>query len=215
MSTLARPMRRKKLSPWIVCGVPAAVLVLGMVFDTKIVRMDGKSDASTADFSPDTFGATQFPKIQALVEQKAVDAATLVSALQADKDAAGAKYGVPGSIGPEISVKFTGTVGQGRSGMYFVTIPGVPDEIRVRVQTGPAINGTDIRDSTGTVSFGQFKNQIEFQDAGSALNREMKKDVLAKVDTSALTGKTISVVGVFQLVNPKSWLVTPVALEVK
>jgi predicted lipoprotein len=30
-----------------------------------------------------------------------------------------------------------------------------------------------------------------------------------------LTGKTISVVGVFQLINPNGWLVTPVKLDVK
>ena len=48
-----------------------------------------------------------------------------------------------------------------------------------------------------------------------ALNNEMKKEVLAKIDTSALTGKTIAVVGAFKLVNPKSWLVTPVRLEVQ
>jgi predicted lipoprotein len=30
-----------------------------------------------------------------------------------------------------------------------------------------------------------------------------------------LTGKTISVVGAFKLINPKSWLLTPVELEVQ
>jgi ABC-type branched-subunit amino acid transport system ATPase component len=58
------------------------------------------------------------------------------------------------------------------------------------VQTGPAINGTDLRDATGTIEFGQFTNQIEYQDAGSAINNEMKKAVLAGLDPSALTGKT-------------------------
>jgi predicted lipoprotein len=43
----------------------------------------------------------------------------------------------------------------------------------------------------------------------------LKTEVLAKIDNSALTGKTIALVGAFKLVNPKSWLITPVALEVK
>ncbi|MCY1247832.1 hypothetical protein D9M72_611990 [compost metagenome] len=85
----------------------------------------------------------------------------------------------------------------------------------IRVQTGPAVNGTDLRDATGTIEFGQFKNQIEFQNAGSALNNEMKKQVLEGVDVNNLVGKTVSVTGVFKLVNPKNWLVTPVGLEVK
>ena len=85
----------------------------------------------------------------------------------------------------------------------------------MRVQTGPAINGTDLRDATGTIEFGQFTNQIEYQNAGAALNDAMKEQVLADVETAELTGRTISVTGVFKLINPKSWLVTPVALEVR
>jgi predicted lipoprotein len=94
-------------------------------------------------------------------------------------------------------------------------VAGLPAELKLRVQTGPAINGTDLRDASGDISFSQFTNQIEYQDAGSALNKEMKKLVLDGIDTSNLTGKIIVVTGVFKLVNPKSWLITPVALEVK
>ena len=92
---------------------------------------------------------------------------------------------------------------------------GLPDTIAVKVQTGPAINGTSLRDATGTIQFGQFVNQIEYQNAGSALNKEMKKQILANVDTANLKGKTIQVVGAFKLINPKKWLVTPVTLEVQ
>ena len=91
----------------------------------------------------------------------------------------------------------------------------MPSTLVVRVQTGPAINGTDLRDATGTIAFGQFVNQIDYQNAGSALNKEMKKQVLSKIDTATLTGKTISVVGAFKLINPNNWLVTPVKLDVQ
>ena len=47
------------------------------------------------------------------------------------------------------------------------------------------------------------------------MNNEVKKEVLAKVDTAKLTGKTVSVVGVFQLIVPNSWLITPVKLDVQ
>ncbi len=85
----------------------------------------------------------------------------------------------------------------------------------MRVQTGPALNGTDLRDATGQIEFGQFKNQIEYQDAGSAINDEVKKVVLAGIDPAGLTGKTVTVIGVFKLVNPKSWIVTPVRIDVQ
>jgi predicted lipoprotein len=94
-------------------------------------------------------------------------------------------------------------------------VAGVPSDLLIRVQTGPAINGTDLRDATGTISFGQFSNQIAYQNAGSALNDKLKQQVLSKIGTASLTGKTISVVGAFQLINPKGWLVTPATLSVQ
>jgi predicted lipoprotein len=198
----------------IIASVAAVVVIAAMALDTKIVKI-GADTADSGAFAPETYGQTEFPKIQSAIEAKAVDAGTLASALASDKAAAIKQYGVPGGIGPEISVKFTGVVGQGKSGVYAVAVQGVPSTLMVRVQTGPAINGTDLRDATGTIKFQQFTNQIDYQNAGSALNNELKKQVLSKIDNSNLTGKTISVVGAFQLINPNSWLVTPVKLDVQ
>jgi predicted lipoprotein len=142
-------------------------------------------------------------------------AATLAAAIAKDATAAGTKYGVPGEIGPEFSVKFTGVAQKAIFGVYTIDVPGVSPAVTLRVQTGPAINGTDVRDASGSIDFSQFTNQIDYQNAGSALNNEMKQQVLAKVDTANLAGKTVSVVGVFQLVVPNSWLITPVKLEVQ
>lgn len=112
-------------------------------------------------------------------------------------------------------VKFTGQAGKQDFGVYDVTVTGVPDTIHVSVQTGPAINGTDLRDATDLITFGQFRNQIDYQNAGSALNTEMKHEVLSKIDAGDLTGKTISVVGVFELNDPGNWVVTPVKLDLR
>src|SRR5690606_25837565 len=116
----------------------------------------------------------EFPKVQADVEARAVDAPTLAAAIAADKDGAAKQYGVAAGVGPVMAVKFTGVVGEGKSGIYNVAVPDIGEVPRIRVQTGPAINGTDLRDATGKITFGQFKNQIEYQNAGSALNNEMK-----------------------------------------
>jgi predicted lipoprotein len=197
----------------IVVSLATIILLAAMALDTKVVKIGSPADVQPNAFSPAEYGAAEFPKVQAAIEKRAVDAHTLADAIAKDKDAAGKQYGVPASIGPEMSVKFTGVVGKGESGVYYVTVDGLPETQRIRVQTGPAINGTDLRDATGTISFGQFVNQIDYQNAGSALNKEMKKQVLSKLDATQLTGKTISVVGAFKLVNPNSWLVTPVRLD--
>ena len=120
----------------------------------------------------------------------------------------------PSGVGTVMPVSFTGVVGEGKSGIYSIAVDGLPPETKIRLQTGPAINGTDLRDATGEIQFGQFKNQIEYQNAGAGINNAMKQAVLAKLDSSALAGRTVHVVGAFTLVNPKNWLVTPVRLDV-
>ncbi len=191
------------------------ILLAAMAFDTKVVKIGSAGSAETGVFSPATYGKTKFPQVQAAVEGRAVDAATLAAALSKDQAAAEKQYGVAADAGPEISVKFTGNAGTQDSGVYEIAVAGVPATQHITVQTGPAISGTDLRDATNKITFGQFTNQIDYQNAGSALNKEMKKEVLSKVDTDNLTGKTISVVGVFQLTDPGTWLVTPVKLDVQ
>ncbi|WP_244830436.1 DUF2291 family protein [Caballeronia sp. TF1N1] len=193
-----------------------AILLIAMAMSTKIVKIGSGADTQTKEFEPEAYGKKQFPKTQAAIEKRAVDAATLAAAIAKDQDAAGKQYGIAGGgIGPEMSVKFSGVAGKEDSGVYEVKVPGLPDSLVIRVQTGPAINGTDLRDATGDISFGQFTNQIDYQNAGYAINTEMKKQVLSKVDTAKLTGKTVDVVGVFQLINPNGWLITPVKLDAK
>ncbi|WP_407866322.1 DUF2291 domain-containing protein [Phyllobacterium phragmitis] len=207
----AKPSRRHM---WVL-GAAAVALVGAMALDTKIVVIGSEHDVRAQRFSPEAFGESEFPEIRESVEKRAVDAVELAKAIQEDKQAASQKYGVATSTGPVLPVSFTGVAGERKSHYSTVAIEGLPPEITVRVQTGPALTGTDLRDSTGAIQFDQFTNQIEYQDAGTAINNQVKKTVLASIDPNALTGKTISVVGVFKLVNPKSWIVTPVRLEVK
>lgn len=200
----------------IIVSAIAAIVVIGAIaLDTKVVQIGSASDVRQQAFSPETFGAEQFPKIQADVEKRAVAASELAAAIIADKKAAGDKYGVATSTGPVIPVTLSGTFGARKSNTNEMKIDGLPPETVVRVQTGPAVNGTDLRDATGTIEFGQFTNQIQYQDAGSAINNEMKKTVFANLDPDQLDGKTATVVGVFKLINPKNWLVTPVKVDVK
>lgn len=193
----------------------AAVLMGGMIVDTTVVKIGSDADAQADEFSPEQYGSSKFPEIQASAEDRAVKAETLARAIDEDKAAAGEQYGIPAGIGPVIPVRFTGVVENGRAGIYRVVVEGVPSSTTTRVQTGPVINGTDLRDATGEIAFGQFTNQIEYQNAGAAINEAMKREVLAGLDTQELTGKTVSVIGVFKLINPNNWLVTPVRMSVK
>lgn len=209
-----RPSVSRKQIIWLVVILVALVALSRGV---KVVGIDSAAAANPKAFSAAEFGKSEFPKVVEGIKKRAVPATTLAEALKANSADATKKYGVaePGGLGPEFCVSFTGMVGTGTSGVYDVKVEGVPSSLVIRVQTGPAINGTDLRDATGTISFGQFTNQIDYQNAGSALNDQLKQQVLASIDTTNLKGKTISVIGAFQLINPNGWLVTPVELTVR
>ena len=199
-------------------GIWAGVVVLVLValaLGTKVVPLDDPLAQGGKKFDPVTFGAEMFPSVQSGVLERAVDASTLATAIADDPSNAAVEYGVKSSGGTVYSTTFTGVVGEGQSGIYEVAVDGFPEDTLIRVQTGPAINGTELRDATGEFQFGQFTNQIEYQNAAAALNDELKEKVLSGVDAANLTGKTVEVTGAFTLINPASWLVTPVELSVQ
>jgi predicted lipoprotein len=216
--TAASPSRQRprlsahKRTIWVAAVV---ILLVAMGFGTKVVDSNSSAAAGATAFSASAWGQKNFPKVQAAMAKRATDVSTVAAAVAKNPTAAGKKYGVDAGTGPEVSVSFTGVVGKGAAGIYPVKVAGLPKGLLVRVQTGPAINGTDLRDAPGTITFGQFANQIDYQNAASALNAELKKQVLAKLDTAHLVGKKITVVGAFQLINPKAWLVTPAKITVR
>jgi predicted lipoprotein len=198
-----------------VIGIAVIALVGAIALDTTVVRVGSDADLRQQAFNPDNFGQTEFARIRDVVIERAPDAVTLANELAADKKAAIEAYGTKAGAFPVMPVTFTGTVGEGKSGIFDVAVDGMPEGVKIRVQTGPAINGTELRDVPGDIDFGAFKNQIEYQDAGAGINRAMAEEALSGLDRDTLSGKTISVTGAFTMINPKSWLVTPVALEVQ
>ena len=111
-------------------------------------------------------------------------------------------------------MEFTGVAGAPNGAILPVTVDGVPAGLTVQVQIGPAINGTALRDVTGTVSFNEFTNQLEFQGVATEFNSRVRAGVLADVDPAALEGKTVHVVGAYTRVNPALVSVVPVVFEV-
>lgn len=192
------------------------LLVVAMGFGTKVVPKDSRLGLGPAPFNAATYGAKQFPIQQKYISSKAVDAKVLAAAFAKNPNAAAKKYGVPNNAGagPEISVKFTGVVGKYVPNGYTpVKVAGLPSKQVVSIQLGPAINGTDLRDASGKIQLGDFENQIAYQNAGSALNNRLKA-MLAKLGPRKLVGKTVTVAGVFQLITPSNWAVTPATLTV-
>ncbi|WP_168404556.1 DUF2291 domain-containing protein [Arthrobacter silvisoli] len=189
-----------------------------MIVNTRFFFGDQATKAAPSTFSPASYAQEKYEsEIAPDIDKRASDLATVVNAIKADPAAAAKQYGVAtGSSTPVYSVKFTGTATKpDANGLMQVTIPGAPADVKIFVQTGPAVNGTAIRDATGKVDFSQFKNQIDYQNVGAELNNQVKKLVLANLDKTTIEGKQVSVVGAFQPINPTSLVVTPVKIEVK
>lgn len=211
--------KRKTLSPVAKRGIwigLAIVLLLAMFFSTKIVPAGSEDAQGPAAFNAADYGKQQFPKQQGFIDKNAVDAETLAAAIQKDPTAASQKYG-KSSDGATyvIPVKFTGVVGKiPADGFTPITITGLPQGMNVGLQLGPAINGTDLRDVTGDISLNNFQNQIQLQDAGAAINDQLKAE-LNNVSAASLSGKTIQAYGAFTLINPQQWNVTPSRITVE
>ncbi|WP_075180936.1 DUF2291 family protein [Pantoea sp. 1.19] len=213
VSALSSRLSRRRLRRLTLIGVVVLAVLTAMALDTTVVK-PGAGDAREQGFSADRYGSDTFPAIADSVTRRAVPAEELAAAIAADRQAAAKKYGIGAPL-PVLPVSLRGVVGEGKMGVWNLKVAGVPDGVQIRVQTGPAITGTDLRDATGTIQFGDFKNQIEYQNAGAAINQAMKRAVLETLDSEALPGKTVKVVGVFRLLNPNSWLVTPVRIDVQ
>lgn len=212
MSTTLNSVSSDKRISFYISIAFAIALVALMAFDTKVMSLDEVD--SEIGFSPEQFAKDSFPDIQEYVETNAVDASALADEALQSASEAGEQYGVSSGIGHIIPVKFTGEVVEEASGIYTVDIADMPDDVVVRFQGGSAVNGTTLRDTTGEIKFSDFTNQIEYQDAGAALNEEMKRQVLEEVSEQDLTGETLEVVGSFNMINPKNWLITPVSIAI-
>lgn len=209
------PARRLRIRPWMI-GTAALVVIAGVGAATTTYRSmsDVAAAAEESSFSPAQYADERFEsEIVPQIEDEAMDLPTLLTDLAegADEselghtsDSSGSSYSFP--------VTFTATVGEIKEPVATVSVEGVDDETTVQVQIGPALNGTALRDVTGTVSFNSFTNQLEFQEVATEFNNRVRESVLS--DLSLAEGDTIEVTGAFTRVNPALVSVVPVALEV-
>jgi predicted lipoprotein len=199
-------------------GSAVAVLVLGLMLLDASWRSDDEPLAATNGreaFDAAKFGKENFPKVVGALEQRAVELTELVPELDKDPDAAGEQYGVRQGASPyNFAVRGTGTAKAPDGNIVEVDVDGVPSDVTVSLQIGPAINGSALRDASGLFDFNDFLNQVDYAGAGTALNTEVKTTVLDDLDREALAGKTVTFLGAFTYLAPTAITITPAQLEV-
>ena len=85
----------------------------------------------------------------------------------------------------------------------------------VRIQIGPVIKGTAIRDALDFVNFNEFKNQIQWAEFGKAFNTHINGLTLDKLPREGLEGKKIEALGAYPLPSTgQPALLTPATITI-
>jgi predicted lipoprotein len=209
----ARAPARRLLRPRVIGAALVVLVVAAMALDTTYKKAGETTATGREAFDPARYGEETYPKAAAAIEDAAVPLPKLVAAMRDDPDAAGERYGRRQGTSPySFSTTVEGVAGKAERGLLPVRVKGVPDSTTVSVQIGPAINGTAIRDAPGFIEFGQFTNQVEYAAAATALNEQVKRQVLDGADPAALEGKRVSVTGAFSSLTPAVITITPIEL---
>jgi predicted lipoprotein len=209
------------LRPGVIGGVVAVALLAAIALTTTTVSASDPGAAAAAGGS--TFDAVEYAQerydseVVPTIQENAVEITELLPQIIEDPDAAGEQYGHRAGVSSPYAyaVSGEGVAGKVDGTLLPLQIEGLPDDVQVMLQIGPAINGTALRDATGLVDFNDFLNQIEYANAATELNNKVKSDVLADFDAAGAEGKTVRFVGAFAYgSNPAVLQVTPVELEV-
>ena len=207
--------RRRPSTRVVLWGLALIVLVLLALDTTTRSDKAPRITSGAAAFDPRRYGTKTYPKVAAAVEKKAVPLTTVAKAIKADPNVAGKRYGARESASSPYNFAVTGegVAGKVANSLLPVKVTGLKGTT-VSLQVGPAINGTALRDAVGFIDFNQFINQVDYADAGTALNTQVKQKVLKGLDRANLAGKRVRFTGAFTYLAPTVVTVTPVRLEV-
>ncbi|WP_027167579.1 DUF2291 family protein [Mesorhizobium sp. WSM3224] len=181
----------------------------------------GDGDNSSA-FNPDKMVEEIWaPKVIPYLRQKAGPFAEVHALAKTDPAAAGAKYGnpkkqanSPWTFAVRVEGKIVAANTQSRAATIDVDGDG-DGNADARVQIGPAMRGTAIRDSLDFVQFNDFTNQIDFAQFGKAFNAHADKTVLSKLPRDGLEGRTAKMLGAYTIEGGQDLpLVTPAEAEI-
>ncbi len=164
------------------------------------------AEAASGGFNPERQAAELWSeKVIPYLDQRAGPIQEVAALAGSDVDAAGAKYGhkeEQGSAPWTFAAKVSGTVVKAETksrAAYLDTDIDGDGKADVRIQIGPVIKGTAIRDSLDFVNFNEFKNQIQWAEFGKAFNNHLVAVTLEKLPREALVGKKVEAVGAYPL----------------
>ncbi|TDW32269.1 putative lipoprotein [Rhizobium azibense] len=207
-------------------GALLAALVAAALPGCKIIKTPTAEEKAAAAaktaFDPNArVEAIWQSQVVPYFEKRAGELKEVLQLATSSPDQAGGRYGNPRkqSSSPwTYAVKFTGKVIAADTASRAATLDVDADgdgKADAKVQIGPALRGTALRDTLDFVNFNEFKNQIEWAQFGKAFNEKANTAFLSAIPRDGLAGKTVTVIGAFPLPNSGQLpLVTPCQLTV-
>ncbi|WP_378951288.1 DUF2291 family protein [Pelosinus sp. sgz500959] len=232
MNKMIEPICIRKVNRtlFIVLCLFSAILFSGCKLYT-VVPNDKTKDSQQGTvfyFQDENFDANQFvdsvwdSKVIPAINQKASDMSIVIQATKTDVDEAGKKYGIrsaqEGSPWNFI-VKGKGRVlnvnTESRAGTIDIDLAPYDGKADFKIQIGPVIKGTAVRDSFDFIKYDDFKNQMVFAELSNAFHKKIASNLLAKTDFLGNKGKEVNFIGVFTFMPSQEILVTPISMEFK
>lgn len=202
----------------LVLGGGATLVILIFVFanTTFLSNAEVAADAPI-EFSLIDFAKTNLPLIAAEIQEEAIDIALVAEAVDKDIVAAGAQYGRDlGNKSFVFAVKTTAKVKSVNENFIILDVPGGSAQDTFNIPIGLALSGNPLRDVTGKITFGNFYDQTQYQDAANALKDLVRLTIIDKLDLKNLPGKTLEIYGAWNNGPlPKTYNIQPTSIIVK
>jgi predicted lipoprotein len=179
------------------------------------VNLDGEN-TNLAEYVDELWEENIIPYI--IQESQKNKASEVISAIKSEQNA-GEKYGIRESsagtpwkyiISGEAKIISLNT--ESRNGTVSLDLKPYDDQSDLKMQIGPVIRGTSIRDSLDFISFDNFGNQIEYAQFSSELNDKVIQEVLNDFDFENLLDKGINFKGV-AIKDSSEIILTPIEID--
>ena len=204
-----------KIRPGLAVAVGAAAVfaVVALLFGFTVVSTEDEA-ALSVEFDPVTYVADSWDDIQTVIGDEAVPLADVLNRITPDADGKATTEALT-PIAEELGrittgnahvyrVNATGTVTdvdtETSKGTLGLAVDGYEGPITVRVYVGSRIpsDESSIRDATGFIEFGDFREQTEYGKVAAEINKKVLKNLEA-VDVESLAGQPVSITGAFTL----------------
>jgi predicted lipoprotein len=206
---------RERVSPGVAIGAVAVAvfLVVALLFGFTVVSTQEEA-ALTVEFDPVTYVDDNWEAVQTAITDNAVQLADVLNEFEPEADGKIATDELT-PIAEELgrittgeahvySVSGSGTVTdvdvESSKGSIGVAVDGYEGPVNVRFWVGTRIpsDESSVRDATGLIEFGDFRDQTEYGKVAKEINSKVVS-ALEDLDKENLEGKHIDFTGAFTL----------------